>query len=55
MGPGVLLNIRKQRNGDYEGVTGLRFDKKTYRYRSARCLKGARNYLPYESSNLKAA
>ncbi|PZM07598.1 toprim domain-containing protein [Rhizobium tubonense] len=30
--PGVLVNIAKQRNGDYEGKKGLWFDQKTYRY-----------------------
>ena len=33
--PGVILNVSKQRNGDYEGKCGLWFDQETYRYRSA--------------------
>lgn len=33
--PGVVLNVAKQRNGDYEGKIGLWFDQDTYRYRSS--------------------
>jgi len=33
--PGVVLNVRKQRNGDFEGKIGLWFDQRTYRYRSS--------------------
>jgi twinkle protein len=33
--PGVVLNIAKQRNGDFEGKIGLWFDQKTYRYESS--------------------
>lgn len=45
--PGVIMNVAKQRNGDFEGKIGLWFDQKTYRYRS----KGdpqtwKRTYLP---------
>ncbi|GAA4664622.1 hypothetical protein GCM10023262_11720 [Bartonella pachyuromydis] len=31
--PSVIMNIAKQRSGDFEGKIGLWFDKKTYRYR----------------------
>lgn len=31
--PGVILNVAKQRNGDFEGKVGLWFDQETYRYR----------------------
>ncbi|MBB4076256.1 twinkle protein [Bartonella fuyuanensis] len=31
--PGVILNIAKQRSGDFEGKIGLWFDPRTYRYR----------------------
>ncbi len=31
---GVVLNVAKQRNGDFEGKIGLFFDEKSYRYRS---------------------
>lgn len=34
--PGVIANIAKQRNGDFEGKIGLWFDKSTYRYHSFR-------------------
>jgi hypothetical protein len=30
--PGVILNVAKQRNGDFEGMVGLWFDQMTYRY-----------------------
>ena len=33
--PGVILNIAKQRNGDFEGKAGLWFDQDTYRYHSS--------------------
>lgn len=33
--PGVILNIAKQRNGDFEGKIGLWFDQSTYRYHSS--------------------
>lgn len=33
--PGVIMNVAKQRNGDFEGRIGLWFDQQTYRYHSA--------------------
>lgn len=33
--PGVILNVAKQRNGDFEGKVGLWFDQNTYRYHSS--------------------
>ncbi len=33
--PGVMLNVAKQRNGDFEGKVGLWFDQNTYRYHSS--------------------
>lgn len=33
--PGVVMNIAKQRNGDFEGKVGLWFDQSTYRYYSS--------------------
>ena len=33
--PGVIMNVCKQRNGDFEGKIGLWFDQRTYRYRSS--------------------
>lgn len=45
--PGVLLNVAKQRNGDFEGKVGLWFDQATYRYRSAKDPETwRRQYLP---------
>ena len=33
--PGVVLNVAKQRNGDFEGKVSLWFDQATYRYYSS--------------------
>lgn len=33
--PGVVMNVAKQRHGDFEGKIGLWFDQKTYRYESS--------------------
>jgi twinkle protein len=33
--PGVILNVAKQRHGDFEGKIGLWFDQETYRYQSS--------------------
>lgn len=33
--PGVILNVAKQRNGDFEGKIGLWFDQETYQYHSS--------------------
>lgn len=33
--PGVMMNIAKQRNGDFEGKIGLWFDQETYQYHSS--------------------
>lgn len=33
--PGVILNVAKQRNGDFEGKISLWFDQITYRYHSS--------------------
>lgn len=33
--PGVILNVAKQRNGDFEGKIGLWFSQDTYQYRSS--------------------
>jgi twinkle protein len=45
--PGVILNVAKQRNGDFEGKAALWFDQETYRYQSShdRGVWG-RRYLP---------
>lgn len=45
--PGVVLNVAKQRNGDFEGKIGLWFDQQTYRYRSSGdAATWKRAYLP---------
>jgi twinkle protein len=33
--PGVIMNIAKQRHGDFEGKIGLWFDQQSYRYHSS--------------------
>ena len=33
--PPVILNVAKQRNGDWEGRIGLWFNRETYQYRSS--------------------
>ena len=43
--PTVILNVAKNRNGDFEGKVGLWFDKETYRYRSGVELQ--RKYVDY--------
>jgi twinkle protein len=42
---GVIMNLCKQRNGDFEGKIGLWFDQETYRYRSSHDQPGGRNYI----------
>lgn len=45
--PGVLMNVAKQRNGDFEGKVGLWFDQASYRYHSAQDpASWKRTYLP---------
>lgn len=45
--PGVMMNVAKQRNGDFEGKVGLWFDQRTYRYRSSGDQASwKRTYLP---------
>ena len=46
--PGVMLNIAKQRNGDFEGKIGLWFNHETYQYRSAQDSKNGWKYLPVD-------
>jgi twinkle protein len=45
--PGVVFNLCKQRNGDYEGKIGLWFDQKSYRYRSSHDPAKGRNYVNF--------
>jgi twinkle protein len=46
--PGVILNVAKNRNGDFEGRAGLWFDKETYRYRSSTAMQ--RKYVDYRET-----
>jgi twinkle protein len=50
--PGVILNVAKQRNGDFEGKIGLWFDQANYRYYSShdKSLWG-RRYINLSSVN----
>ncbi|WP_208439249.1 bifunctional DNA primase/helicase [Bartonella tribocorum] len=43
--PGVIMNIAKQRSGDFEGKVGLWFDPQTYRYRCSFEQPPLRRYL----------
>ncbi|WP_142416095.1 toprim domain-containing protein [Bartonella massiliensis] len=43
--PGVIMNIAKQRSGDFEGKVGLWFDPQTYRYRCSFEQSLPRHYL----------
>lgn len=54
--PGVILNVAKQRHGDFEGKVGLWFDHTTYRYQSShdRSLWNGRKY-PIERNYEAAA
>lgn len=54
--PGVILNVAKQRNGDFEGKIGLWFDQETYRYHSTN-ERGFwdRRYLPVQTAQRQAA
>lgn len=54
--PGVIMNVAKQRNGDFEGKIGLWFDQTTYRYHSAhdRGVWG-RQYLEFHHEEQSAA
>jgi twinkle protein len=48
--PGVIINIAKQRNGDFEGKAGLWFDEKTYRYYdTSETIRWNRSYIPLEA------
>lgn len=45
--PPVLLNVSKQRNGDWEGKVGLWFNQATYQYRSAHDDRHGRQFVPW--------
>ncbi len=47
--PSVVINIAKQRNGDFEGKVGFWFDQKTYRYHTtSNKMAWERSYVPRE-------
>ncbi len=47
--PGVILNVAKQRNGDFEGKVGLWFNQENYQYQSLYDrTEWNRRYLPRE-------
>lgn len=46
--PPVMVNIDKQRNGDWEGKFGLWFSPVTYQYRSAQDSQTGRRFIPHE-------
>ncbi|WP_207667505.1 hypothetical protein, partial [Clostridium perfringens] len=48
--PGVILNVSKQRNGDYEGKCSLWVDQETYRYRSD---QEQREYVKFSNPRIK--
>lgn len=53
--PPVVLNIAKQRNGDFEGKIGLWFNLETYQYRSAHDHADGRKHLPEASDDWEDA
>lgn len=45
--PTVILNVAKQRNGDFDGKVGLWFDQETYRYHTTNSkFHWQRHYIP---------
>jgi twinkle protein len=44
--PPVIVNVAKQRNGDWEGKFGLWFNTETYQYRSAHDDRHGRRFVP---------
>lgn len=52
--PSAILNVAKQRNGDYEGKVKLWFDMETYRYRSSEDgAKWGRRYVSLDQPDLE--
>lgn len=50
--PNVIMNVAKQRNGDFEGKVPLWFDKNTYQYRSGSDSElWRRNYINMRKEN----
>lgn len=53
--PSVLVNVAKQRNGDWEGKFGLWFNQATYQYRSAHDDRNGRKYVYGSAPVVQAA
>ncbi|CAO3372870.1 AAA family ATPase [Azospirillum argentinense] len=53
--PPVILNIAKQRNGDWEGKCGLWFDNATYKYRSSQDSRFGVKYVSLDNGVEDAA
>lgn len=53
--PPVIMNVAKQRNGDWEGKCGLWFDQASYQYRSAQDDRYGRKYVPRADGDEVAA
>jgi twinkle protein len=53
--PPVVVNVAKQRNGDWEGKFGLWFDLTTYQYRSAHDDRYGRKFVSLGSTPLSGA
>jgi twinkle protein len=53
--PPVIVNIAKQRNGDWEGKFGLWFNPQTYQYRSAQDDRHGRKFVSSEAVSLSGA
>lgn len=46
--PPVIMNIAKQRNGDWEGKCGLWFNQQTYQYRSSRDSEDGQKFVQFD-------
>ncbi|CAO3401867.1 AAA family ATPase [Azospirillum palustre] len=53
--PGVVLNVAKQRSGDWEGKCGLWFNQATYQYRSRDDALGGFCHLPPQGADDRRA
>jgi twinkle protein len=53
--PPVIVNVAKQRNGDWEGKFGLWFNPETCQYRSAHDDRFGRRFLPTRDDGERAA
>jgi twinkle protein len=52
--PPVIINVAKQRNGDWEGKFGLWFNPATYQYRSAHDDRLGRKFLERDATSAAA-